>query len=247
MNDIKSFHELLEHYRFTDAVPAPFRKSALRSQKSLFKKILKEVDEYTLFFGLCLTVLFFLSRVGLKMSLGAVKIITASLLVVVVTVPATYTVAKVKQYYQEKRINTEERIEEAALVEKEESPHVKKENRITALTPGTKIISFRGLRIAGKDQALAREFSGIVKNELKRVLNTRRLLALASGSHRADYSLVGSLRQKETGYFISLRLVDVRSGEIIQGEYFTAPISEDFKHQCRSAVKKLVLKISEDE
>ncbi len=243
MNDINSFHELLEHYRFTDAVPAPFRQSALSVQKRLLKKILKEVDEYTLFFSLCLTVLLLLSRAGVKVSLGGVKIVTAAFLVVGVTVPATYTAVKVNQYYQEKQINGEEKLEKTAFTEKEETLKVHEKRKITAVLPGIKTISFRGLRITGKDQSLAREFSGIVKEELGTVLGSQKFFSLTGDSRRADYSLVGSVRHKEAGYFVSLRIVEVRSGETVQGEYFTAPTSEHFRDLCRVSVEKLVFKI----
>ncbi|MBN1498800.1 MAG: hypothetical protein JW982_01475 [Spirochaetes bacterium] len=90
-----NFRSLLRKYRFQNDLPAEVKKSVAADKSKNLKIILKDVDNYSVSFGILISVYYLLKKTGINLSIAWIKTILLSSLIISVAVPASLITYKV--------------------------------------------------------------------------------------------------------------------------------------------------------
>ncbi len=111
MNRIMILNKLLDKYAFSEQINYKARQHLVKSKKTVLRKTLKEVSNYSIFFSIVITVYYFLSRTGLKASLFTCKIIATGLIITTGTAAisgTTYSAIKIIRSISEEKTESTE-------------------------------------------------------------------------------------------------------------------------------------------
>lgn len=230
------FQEVMTKYKLDEPIPDDIQAYILQVKKKNIVKILKKVGAYSFSLGLLLSAFFSLKKIGITLSLAK----SALVLFVSTIVAATSISAGLYfsiQYVKERR-------EEIRKLKDEIKASQNRESKIKNPVPVYYFpLAIRTFKSSNVDSKILRSASEILYQEIISKKGKRKILFL--GMQRGKYKryVLGRIEKIENIYFISVKVIDVKTKEVLFSTSEAAESQEDISDVMQKVAQKIVNEI----
>lgn len=199
MNDrVEVFNNILNKYKFTDSVPVQVRDHVYSTKKSSLKKILKQVNDYSILFLIVIYIYFIFKNLGINASLFVCKIMLIGA-IIAAAIPVSYTTYR---YAAQKKHRVTTNIVTEIKTEQKKTDIKKSANK--------KAIVFSDIECSGADPALCNSLSEkIYKILLSDAGEKFQVLRYSSMNQKTSYiRLIGRMYRLGEKSLLTIKIID---------------------------------------